>query len=428
MASLPPSAPARKHSMAVLPQFITTARNPMRKDGEFIAMMACIMAIGALAIDMMLPAIGTIAGDLDVTAANDRQLMVSVYLIASAPGALIFGPLTDRFGRRPMLFLILALFGITGIASAYPPSYDALLIARGVQGFISAGFSVVATSIVRDRYEGDAMARIMSTVFIVFMILPVFAPSLGQMVLYVASWHMIFLSLAIAAVLLALWMSVRLPETLPVEERIPINGPSLLRTWRAVIFNRMGSLYMVASGLMMAGVFGFINSAQQLFEVHFKALDIFPYAFAGIALGTAAANFLNSRIVERFGARRVSHTALLFYVTVAGMHWIIHPWVNSLWPFSILMAMTVSMVGLTGANFGSIAMQPFAHAAGAAAAFQGFGRTLIAGTIGALIGQQFDGTIGPVTLGYFLCGLAALCVVLIAEKGRLFQRRNPPKS
>ena len=414
--------------MVALPHFITDARKPMHKDGEFIAMMASIMAIGALAIDMMLPAIGTIASELSVTEANDRQLMVSVYLIASAPGALIFGPLTDRFGRRPMLFIILALFGITGVASAYPPSYEVLLIARGIQGFISAGFSVVATSIVRDRYEGDAMARIMSTVFIVFMVLPVFAPSLGQMVLYVASWHMIFLLLTFAAMVLAIWVSVRLPETLPIAERIPINGPSLVRTWRSVIFNRMGSLYMVASGLMMAGVFGFINSAQQLFEVHFKALDIFPFAFAGIALGTAAANFLNSRIVERFGARRVSHTALLFYVIVAGLHWIIHPWVNSLWPFSVLMALTVSMVGLTGANFGSIAMQPFAHAAGAAAAFQGFGRTLIAGMIGAVIGQQFDGTTGPVTLGYFLCGLTALFMVLIAEKGRLFQRRNPPKA
>ncbi len=412
--------------MPHLPAFIATASKPMRGDGEFIAMMAGLMGIGALAIDMMLPALGNIARDLSVTEDNDRQLLVAVYLMASAPGALVFGPLTDRFGRRPILFLILALFALAGLGAAYPPSFEFMLVARGIQGFISAGFSVLATSIVRDRYSGDAMARIMSTVFIVFMLLPVLAPTLGQFVLYFANWHWIFLILTIASVLLAIWVRLRLPETLPVAERIPIDGPSLIKTWRAVIFNRMGSSYMVASGLMIGGLFGFINSAQQLFEVHFRATEIFPYVFAGIAMGVALANFVNSRIVERFGARRVSHTALLAFVVLAAVHWMVHDWLNGLVPFSILMTATISMVGLTGANFGSIAMQPFAHAAGAAAAFQSFGRMLVGAVIGWIIGQAFDGSTGPITLGYFLCGIAALLIVLWAEEGRLFQRRFPP--
>lgn len=413
--------------MPALPKFITTAKYPMTRDGEFIAMMASLMAIGALAIDMMLPALGDIASDLGSRSSNDRQLIVAVYLIASAPGALIFGPLTDRFGRRPILALILGLFAITSLAASFPPSFEILLILRVVQGIISAGFSVVATSIVRDHYSGDAMARVMSTIFIVFMLLPVIAPSLGQLVLYVANWHVIFLVLAIATTLLSFWVLFRLPETLAETDRIPIDGPTLWGTWRAVVLNPTGSLYMVASGLMVAGLFGFINSAQQLFETHFGAPEIFPYAFAGIATGVALANFLNSRIVEQFGARRVSHAALLAYVAITAVHWLVHQWVDGILAFAILLAMAVSMIGLTGANFGSIAMQPFGHAAGAASAFQSFGRMLVGGLIGGYIGQAFDGGTGPLTLGFFLCGLAALAVVLIAEKGRLFQRRNPPK-
>lgn len=417
---------ARKPDMSIL-RHIQQARYPMTRDGEFIAMMASLMAIGALAIDMMLPALGAIANDLDVRSANDRQLIVAVYLIASAPGALIFGPLTDRFGRRPILALILVLFGAISILAAFPPNFESLLAARIAQGFISAGFSVVATSIVRDHYSGDTMARVLSTIFIVFMMLPVLAPSLGQFVLYVANWHAIFLIFASTTAALAVWVFFRLPETLADEDRIPIDGASLVRTWHMVVFDRIGSLYMIASGLMAAGLFGFINSAQQLFEVHFKAPDIFPIAFAGIATGVALANFVNSRIVEKFGARRVSHTALLFYVIIAGFHWLVHAWVDEIVIFAVLLALTVSMIGLTGANFGSIAMQPFAHAAGAAAAFQSFGRMLVGGLLGALIGQGFDGGTGPLTLGFFLCGVAALCIVLLAEKGRLFQRRYPPK-
>jgi DHA1 family bicyclomycin/chloramphenicol resistance-like MFS transporter len=392
-------------------------------DREFVALMASTMALNALAVDAMLPAFPAIREALDVTNPNAMQFVLSAYMISNAVGSLIAGPLADRFGRRPIMMLSIFFAAVGGLASGMSPTFEILLVMRSIHGFFAAGLAVTAISIVRDRYNGDRMAKIMSLIIIVFMIVPVLAPTIGQLVLAVASWREIFHVLAGAAVLVFGWIWFRLPETLHPEFRQTIAPLAIARNWLSCVTDRQGLGYMMAAGVMMGGMFGFLNSSQQIYYDVFDAADIFPYAFACVAGAMAAANFSNSRIVERFGARRVSHTALILFILLSLVQLgasQMHP--EPLALFMGLIAINMGMVGFTGSNFGSIAMEPFGRIAGSAASFQNFARMALATFIGATTGQRFDGTTRPLAEGFVFTGLLALALVLWAERGRLFTR------
>jgi DHA1 family bicyclomycin/chloramphenicol resistance-like MFS transporter len=404
-------------------------------DREFVALMASTMALNALPIDAMLPAFPAIRESLHVADPNRLQYMISTYMLANAVGSLVAGPLADRFGRRPMLLISIAFSAIGGIATGIAPTYEILLIMRTLHGFFAAGLGVLAVSVIRDRYAGDAMARVMSIIIIIFMLVPVLAPSIGQLVLEVASWRKIFHVQAVAAAAVFVWTWYRLPETLPVAYRQPIALPVIARNWVSCVQDRQGLGYMMAAGVMMGGMFGFLNSSQQIFFDVFDAADIFPIAFACVAGSMALANFSNSRIVERFGARRVSHAALFGFIVMSVLQFgasQLHP--EPLLLFMVLIAINMGMVGFTGSNFGSIAMEPFGHIAGSAASFQSFARMALATLIGAMTGQRFNGTTAPLAEGFLVTGLIALAFILWAERGKLFTRprraalrpKNPP--
>lgn len=392
-------------------------------DREFVALMASIMALNALAIDSMLPAFPAIGASLHVTNPNSLQYMISSYMMANAVGSLVAGPLSDRFGRRRILLMSIAFAALGGLVSAIAPSYPVLLVTRAVHGFFAAGLGVLAVSVIRDRFEGDQMARLMSLIFLIFLLVPVLAPSMGQLVLTVASWREIFHVLAVAAVIVFMWAWKRLPETLHPDYRQSISLPVIARNWLSCLTDRQGLGYMLAAGFMMGGMFGFLNSSQQIFFDIFHAGHIFPFAFASVAGAMAVANFSNSRIVERFGARRVSHSALIAFLLLSLCQLAasrLEP--EPMWIFLALVAFNMGMVGFTGSNFGSIAMEPFGAIAGSAASFQSFARMALATLIGAMTGQRFDGTTGPLAEGFFVTGLIALVLVLWAEHGRLFTR------
>jgi len=392
-------------------------------DREFVALMASIMALNALAIDSMLPAFPAIGASLHVTNPNSLQYMISSYMMANAVGSLVAGPLSDRFGRRRILLMSIAFAALGGLISAIAPSYPVLLVTRAVHGFFAAGLGVLAVSVIRDRFEGDQMARLMSLIFLIFLLVPVLAPSMGQLVLTVASWREIFHVLAVAAVIVFIWAWKRLPETLHPDYRQSISLPVIARNWLSCLTDRQGLGYMLAAGFMMGGMFGFLNSSQQIFFDIFHAGHIFPFAFASVAGAMAVANFSNSRIVERFGARRVSHSALIAFLLLSLCQLAasrLEP--EPMWIFLALVAFNMGMVGFTGSNFGSIAMEPFGAIAGSAASFQSFARMALATLIGAMTGQRFDGTTGPLAEGFFVTGLIALVLVLWAEHGRLFTR------
>ena len=389
---------------------------------EFVGMMASLMAMNALAIDAMLPALGFISRDYGLSDPNARQWIVSAYLIGTGLGAVFYGPLSDRFGRRPVLLGAVGVYTMLSVLSIFSGTFGTLVGLRLAQGLAAGAFSVLVGSIVRDRYSGDAMAQLMSFVFIVFMGVPVIAPTLGSAVLAFAGWHMIFVLLALMGAGVGFWVYKRLPETLNPDNVIPIKASSIIEVWSKVITHRQALGYMFGSGIAFGALFGFINSAQQIFFEVFGAADIFPYAFAGVAGAMALASFFNSRIVMRFGARRVSHSALIAFIALSAIHLVVAQGGESLAAFLILHALTMSMCGFIGANFSSIAMEPFGHMAGAASSFQNSCRMLCAAGLGVVIGQSFDGTVIPLVTGFLLCGSAALMLLIWSEKGKLFTR------
>ncbi len=390
---------------------------------ELVVMMASLMSLNALAIDIMLPALGLISDDFALQAVNDRQWTITSYIYGMAIGSILYGSLADRFGRRPVLLVTIGIYTGFGILCALAWDYELLLIARFIQGLAASAMGVLANSIIRDRYEGDAMARAMSTIMMIFMIVPITAPLLGQLVLHVAPWKAIFLVLSAAGLGCFLWVIIRLPETLHPDNKTLIQFKSVTAAWYGVIFNRNSFGHVVASGLMMAPLFAYIASAQQIFFDVFNAGDIFVYIFALNAGAMSVASFTNSRIVMRFGARRVSQSALIFFILVSVVHFGLAEagWMN-IWTFTAVLVPSMGMVGFTGANFSSIAMQPFGRTAGVASSFQNFARSGISSMLGAAIGLQFDGTVLPLATGFLVCGIASLILVLWAEKGKLFRR------
>ncbi len=390
---------------------------------EFVALMAAVMSLGALAIDGMLPALDEIASTFGVDDPNRRQLVVGVYLLAAGFGSLIPGVLADRYGRRAILFVSFGFYIVVSLLCAVAPTFDTLLVLRVIQGIGVAGLGVVPSAVIRDRFEGDAMARLMSTIFIVFMVVPVLAPTFGQMILHVADWPFVFVGMALLAALVGFWTWARLPETLHPEDRQELNFRSVAHNLPLTFRTREAIGYVLGSGLTFGAMFGYINSAQQLVGEHFGAGDDFPFIFGATASTLAVSSFANSRIVERFGARRVSHTALLTFIVVAAAQvWASLYHGKSLELFVPLMAGNLCLLGFMGANFGSIAMQPFSHSAGAASSAQTFLRMSLGAVLGIAIGQSYDGSARPLAFALLGCSLLSLVLVLFSERGVLFRR------
>lgn len=399
---------------------------PLKKtlgDKELTVMMASLMALNALAIDSMLPAFPAIVGNLSLANPNSIQYIISVFLAGTGIGALIHGPLSDRFGRKPILLMATVGAALFSLACSLSNSFELLLAMRFCHGLMAAAMGVLVVSVIRDQFEGDAMARRMSTIFLIFMIVPIIAPTIGQFVLLFAGWRTIFDLMAFMALAAAFWVYYRLPETLRPENVIPIEPHALAKAWTKVITNRNAAGYMIGAGIVQGALFGYLNSSPQLFDEVFDAASFFTIGFAIVALGIAASNFTNARIVERYGARRVSQTALISFILLGLLQVAAAEFAPTSLPlFLVLLTANMAMVGFIGSNFSSIAMTPFGDVAGAASSFQSFVKTVLAAGIGAAIGQQFNGSVLPVAGGFLACGLAALALVLWCERGRLFTR------
>lgn len=392
---------------------------------QFVAMIAALMATNALAIDSMLPALGKIGVSLGLAAANERQWIVTAYLLGFGAAQIIYGTLADRYGRRPVVFLALSVYIAASLAAAFAHSFELMMIARVVQGLGAAGTRVLAVSIVRDCYAGRRMARVMSLSFLVFLGVPVLAPSIGQLIMLIAPWRAIFVALAMFAAAVMLWIGYKLPETLHPADRRPIEIASIIAAARTTISNRFSLGYTLAMTLVIGGMFGFINSAQQVFSQVFHEARLFTLIFALIAGSIAVASLINARLVNRLGSRMISHIALLGFIAVAFLHAAIALHGDeTLWSFTILQAAMMFCFGLMVGNFGAMAMAPLGHIAGSAASIQGFVSTVSAALIGFFIGQNFNGTVIPLTLGFALCSLGALGFVLLAESGHLFHARE----
>jgi DHA1 family bicyclomycin/chloramphenicol resistance-like MFS transporter len=384
---------------------------------EFVAMTAALMAVNALAIDSMLPALPAIGAALDVADENRRQLVITAYLLGFGVAQLFYGPVSDRFGRKPILAVSLFLYSICALLAGLAGSFDLLLAARFAQGLAAAATRVLVVSIVRDRFEGPTMARVMSIAFIVFMLVPVLAPAFGQAVLAVASWRFTFIALALYGLAVLGWMLLRLPETLAPEKRRPLSLTKIREAVATTLTNRLSIGNTIALTLVMGGLFSFINSIQQVVFDVFQRPDLLAIVFACIAGPMAVSSYLNSRIVERLGSRRIMLAGLSLFAGVAALHLAISYFLGeTLVVFIILQALTMACFGLISANLGSVAMQPLGHIAGTASSVQGLITTVGGALIGFYVGQHFDGTTIPLLAGFAICGFLGLLLALWANR------------
>ena len=362
---------------------------------EFIALIAAIMSLNALAIDVMLPALPHMGEALGIAEENQRQFVISVYMIGFGLGQLAVGPLSDRFGRRAPLLLGIGIYVVAILAAAGAPSFAFLLAMRFVQGLGASATRVIATAVVRDRFEGRAMAEVMSLVFMVFMVIPVIAPSIGEVLLLVSQWQSIFVFMGGLAIAFGIWAFLRLPETLEVERRRPLTAETVFGGFRIVVSNRLAFWYALGAW--------------------------FPAAFALVAGLMAVSSFLNSRIVRRFGMRRMSHFAIITFTALSGVLLLVSlDGQPPLWLFLALLSAIMFMFGWAASNMNSLSLQPLGAVAGTAASVFGFIQTVGGALMGGFVGQQFNGTVVPTAAGYFVLGALAVACVLVAERGQLF--------
>jgi MFS transporter, DHA1 family, multidrug resistance protein len=390
---------------------------------EFVVLIAAIMALNPLAMDMMLPALPEIGAAFRVTDANHLQTVLSTFLLGFGVGQFAIGPLSDRYGRRPVLIGGMILYGIASFLTLIAPSFETLLLARALQGLSTAATRVIATSVVRDCYVGRRMASVMSLAQMIFISVPVLAPSLGQLVMLAShEWHSVFVVLLLFGVVILGWTALRLPETLEEEKRKSLALSDVLGYFRETLTNRQTLGYALAAGCLMSTMFAYVFSAQQVFTEIYRLGKNFPLAFAAIALGVAVAGFVNARIVGKLGMRVISHAALCGFIA-ASLAMMIAAWfgVLVLPLYMALATITMFTFGLMISNFTALAMEPLGHIAGTASSLFGSITTLIGIIMGSVIGQAYNGTMIPLSTGFFVCTLIALAVVLVTERGKMFR-------
>jgi DHA1 family bicyclomycin/chloramphenicol resistance-like MFS transporter len=339
-------------------------------------------------------------------------------------GQLFWGMLSDRFGRRPILIGGLTLYVIAALLCSLSGSFQALLAWRFVHG-LAAACVTVTRSVVRDLYSGRQMARVMSLTFVVFLTVPILAPSLGQLILLIAPWRYIFVVFAIFAAMVAVWGFLRLPETLHPEYRMTLTRKHVLNAAKLVLGTRASIFYTLAMMVMFGTIMAYVGMVAQIFSEVFHRPKLMPSMFALCAIFMGMAAYLNSRIVERLGMRLISHTALLLFIAVTGLHVLIAALgLEQIWTFVVLQSLTMATFSLSVSNFGAMAMEPMGSIAGIAASLQGFISTFSGALVGILIGEQFNGTTVPLAAGSLCCGFLSLGFVLLAEKGRLFRAHH----
>ena len=385
---------------------------------RFIALMATLTALNALAIDIMLPALFNIGVAFEVSSKNDQQLIIVAYVIGLGGAQLFIGPLADRFGRKTPLIVSLIGYTLLALLCSLAPDFQSLVLFRGLQGACAAGARVISMSTVRDTAKGDKMAQIMSLIMVVFMAVPILAPSVGWAILLVGDWRSVFIALAGFGVLVTLWTMKSLPETLPKEKRQPLALSHVLSAYLSVFKTRTSAIYTIALGMLFGAFFTYISTSEQIFRDVYGVTDSFPIYFAFIALFMAFSSATNAKLVRTLGARRVSHGALLSLVVVSSLFFTLHTFVHAhVFLFVAVMCIVFFLFGMVGANFNALAIEPLGHIAGVASAAIGFTSTALSGTIGGAVGRLFDGTLWALSFGFCVFAWAAIVLIALGERG-----------
>lgn len=384
---------------------------------EFVTLTATMISLVALSIDAMLPALPEIAQDLGVSGTNERQLVVSVLFLGLAVGQLFYGPLSDTTGRKPAIYAGFGLFIAGCLLSLLATSFPVMLVGRALQGFGVAGPRAVTVALVRDKYEGAAMARVMSFVMAVFILVPMIAPAFGQAVLWVANWRAIFGSFLVLAMVTLVWFALRQPETLAVGDRKPLSWRRVTAVAREILSSKTAFGYTLAAGLVSGAFLGYLNSAQQIFQDQYGVGERFPLYFATVALSLGVASFVNAQLVMRYGMRALSRWALfalsgLAIVTLVGVALAGSP---PLWGLLAYLMASFFCIGILFGNLNALVMMPLGHIAGIGAAVVGSVSTLLSVPLGTAIGLSYNGTIVPLVAGLAVLGVLSILVMRWVE-------------
>lgn len=385
---------------------------------EFVALMAFMTALTALSIDAMLPALGDIGRELGAQRANDSQLVIAMIFLGLSIGQIFYGPLSDSTGRKPAIYVGIGLYIIGCLLALFATNFQMMLIGRFLQGIGVAGPRSVAVALVRDQYAGRAMARVMSFVMTVFILVPIIAPMLGQGILLFAHWRAIFALYLLLALLIGGWFALRQPETLVAERRIPFQIGRILGAFREVFANRIALGYTIMAGLISGGFVGYLNSAPQIFQVEYGLGAKFPFVFATLALALGSASYVNAQLVMQFGMRLLSRWALLSLGSLSLVYLLLAWFFGGqppLWSLMAYLLLGFFAVGILFGNLNARAMEPLGRIAGVGAAVVGSLSTFLSTIIGGLIGQQYNGTVLPLVSGFALLSMLSLLVMIWAE-------------
>ncbi len=378
-----------------------------------------LTSLVALSIDAMLPALPNIGADLAVQRENGTQLVVSTLFIGFAIGQLVYGPVSDSIGRKTPIYAGLGIFMLGSVLSMIAWSFPVMLAGRVLQGFGAAAPRIVTVALIRDQYEGRAMARIMSFVMAVFILVPMLAPALGQAVLLVANWRMIFALLLTLSLIAVIWFGIRQPETLLPSQRTKFSLRRIAATVGEVLHDRCALGYTIASGLVFGAFLGYLNSAQQIFQSQFSLGTQFPLYFGALALSLGCASIFNAQLVMRFGMRLLSWRALQLMIVVS-TGFLAFAWTAEgdppLWTFMVWGSMTFFCLGIVFGNFNAMAIESLGHIAGVAAAVIGSLATTMSLLLGLLIGQAYDGTVLPLVGGFAMLGMTSLLTMHLTER------------
>ena len=397
---------------------INLSSKPIIPQLELTILTATLMSMVAISIDALLPALGFIVKDFALVDSNQAQLVVSALFLGLALGELISGPFSDSLGRKPILFIGLAIYFAGTLVSYFSTDLDQLLIGRFIQGFGAAGPYISAVSLVRDQYKGRDMAKIMSLVMMIFVLVPAIAPAVGQAVLFVSDWRGIFVLYGVYGALILLWILLRLPETLPKDHRIPFSVNGFVTGFKMVVTHKVTMTLTISMGCLFGCLVGYLNSSQQIFQERFLVGNMFSVYFGCLALLLGVASLVNSKIVQRLGMYMLSVRALGTIVFSSFMFVLLQMFMTpDLWMFFAYMGIIFFSFGLIFGNVNAMAMEPMGDNAGIATAVIGSISSLMSLTIGTIIGQFYDGTVLPIAVGFSTAGTVSFSLLILA--GRL---------
>ncbi|WP_269509658.1 multidrug effflux MFS transporter [Acinetobacter baumannii] len=380
---------------------------------EFALLMALLMSIVSFSIDAVLPALGEVGRVFELKNNNQTQWVIIGIFSGMTIGQLIAGPLSDAIGRKRILFTGIIIYFLGSLLCFTTQSFEWFLVGRFIQGIGVSGPYVASISIVRDKYSGAQMARIMSLIMMVFMVAPAIAPSLGQLIIHFFGWRDIFVLYMIYATVVGAWVALRLEETLLPENRLPMRLQAFQDGFKEVVSNKTTMSYLLCAGFCFGGFIGYLGTSQQIFMQQFgKTGQEFSAYFAVLAGVMGIASFTNSKIVMKFGMRPICIYGFLGLCLISliflGIQLI--GVTVAFWMFMLYAC--ILLFGTLFGNLNAIAMEPMGHVAGMASAIIGAASSVLSLILASIIGQLYNGTLIPMTCGFvILCGLAFMMTV-----------------